>query len=226
MQASPFYFIMLTITDIRYKSAHIEVLLDAGEPLKLPILQAGQYRLEKGRLLDAEEYLQLREESDRYLCRQKSLDYLSVRNRTSREVGKYLAKKGFSAHLARETITGLEKAGYLDDSRYAVSYVQARLKSKVIGKNLLKKELQARGIDRETVKKTLAAPECGEAKYEEIFRLAEKKLAALEGKKNRLHKVSHFLGRRGFDYELIQKIIRRLGEEHISTEEGASDAQG
>ncbi len=56
--------------------------------------------------------------------------------------------------------------------------------------------------------------------------LRKKNYTALEGKKNRLQKVSHFLGMRGFDYELIQKIIRRLGDEHISTEEGADDAQG
>jgi len=38
--------------------------------------------------------------------------------------------------------------------------------------------------------------------------------------------LSYFLNQRGFDYEIIQRVLRRLRDENALTEEGADDAQG
>ncbi|HPA73504.1 MAG TPA: RecX family transcriptional regulator, partial [Spirochaetota bacterium] len=146
---------MLTITDIAYKTDRIELSLDSGESLKLPLLASGMFNLEKGRALDREEFLQMKEESERFRCRQKALDYLSLKNRTSHEIGKYLTKKGFSAPIIRETLAGLDGAGYIDDLKYAKSFIENRRRSRLVGKNLLKKELLARGVERNTVSKAL-----------------------------------------------------------------------
>ncbi len=217
---------MLTITDIAYKTDRIELSLDSGESLKLPLLASGMFNLEKGRALDREEFLQMKEESERFRCRQKALDYLSLKNRTSHEIGKYLTKKGFSAPIIRETLAGLDGAGYIDDLKYAKSFIENRRRSRLVGKNLLKKELLARGVERNTVSKALEDSEYPEDTIDEVYALALKKLASLAGKKNRPQRLSYFLNQRGFDYEIIQRVLRRLRDENALTEEGADDAQG
>jgi regulatory protein len=217
---------MLTITDIQYRQNRIEVTLDSGETLALPLLASGMFNLGKDRTVDTEEYRQIREESERFLCRQKALDYLSLKNRTSHEIEKYLLKKRFSVHIIREILAGLCGAGYVDDLKYAKSFIENRRSNRLVGKNLLKKELYGKGVPRNTVQKALTDSEYTEDNIDEVYNLAVKKLAGLGGKKNRLQKVSYFLNQRGFDYEIIQRVIQRLRNEHILTEEGASDAQG
>ncbi len=184
------------------------------------------FNLERGRALDREEFLQMKEESERFRCRQKALDYLSLKNRTSHEIGKYLTKKGFSAPIIREILAGLDGAGYIDDLKYAKSFIENRRRSRLVGKNLLKKELLARGVERNTVSKALEDSEYPEDTIDEVYALALKKLASLAGKKNRPQRLSYFLYQRGFDYEIIQRVLRRLRDENALTEEGADDAQG
>jgi len=212
---------MLTITGLTYKTSHLEVNLDSGETLKLPPGVAAQYGLSREQVLDDPAYRQLREESERFLCRQKALDYLSVKNRTSQEVEKHLARKGFSPHIIREIAAALADAGYLNDLKYAGSYIEARRASSLVGKNLLRKELQARGVPRGIVRKALDESEYPEENVDEVFRLAEKKYRSLEGRKNPLQKTAYFLGQRGFDHQIIQRVLERLKKEEPDNDEGA-----
>lgn len=214
---------MVTIRNITEKKKAIYLDLDTGENLAIPLPLAAQYRLTQGKVLETDEYRQIRAESERYFCSQKALDYLSVKNRTSFEIRKYLMKKGFSADIIAEVVLKLEESGLIDDMKYALSYTRLRREAKPVGKNLIRNELQRKGLPRATIRKAIEESGISNDIIEEVLSLARKKLNSLKGKKNAYRKVGYFLTQRGFDYETIHRVMAQLKNEEPDNE-GAHNA--
>lgn len=215
---TPFFYrpAMVEITEIRMKELSATVSFSTGESAELPHGVLLLHRLAKGKLIETLEYLQLKEESDRYLCRQKALKYLSIRNRSSAEMETYLRKKDFSKEIIREVLAGVREAGYIDDLEFARAFIRYRRGRKVVGEHLLRSELYRKGVARDLVSRALAETRPEAADPDEVFRLARKKLQSLGTKRNRTQKLAHFLRQRGFDGEAIRAVLDRLrgeGEE-------------
>ncbi|MBN1495821.1 MAG: regulatory protein RecX [Spirochaetes bacterium] len=206
---------MATIVKTRHADECITVEFDGGEIMKIPYGAAGPYRLEAGRSVDAEEYVQLKTESQRYRSKKMALDYLAICPRSAMEMERYLARKGFDHDLVREILEGLISAGYIDDADYAARYISHRCGKKVVGKNLLMNELLKKGIPRSIIRDALreAAPRL--SSFEDVLALAEKKFAGMKEKNNGLSKLAYFLHGRGFDHDTVSRVIDRLkrGEE-------------
>ncbi len=214
---------MVNVHSIEQGKTLVTIELDTGEHIAIPLPIAAQYRLAKGKTLEKEEYRQLKTESERYLCKQKALDYLSVKNRTSHEIVKYLTKKGFSADIIAEVMKHLEETGIIDDLKYAVSYARSRRESRLVGKNLIVRELQQKGLPRAKIRKALETSDSADINIEDVLALARKKRTSYRGKKFALRKVGFFLTQRGFEYETIQRVISQLKNEEPE-DEGAHDA--
>lgn len=196
---------MVTVISIAQGKNLVTIELDTGEQIAIPLPVAAQYRIFKEKTLTKEEYHQIKTESERFLCKQKAPDYLSIKNRTSHEIRKYLMKKGFSADIIAEIMQQLEEKGIIDDFTYAVTYMQLRRKSKLVGKKLIAHELQQKGLSRAKIRKAFEASDFTDANFEDVLALARKKLTAYRGKKFALRKVGFFLTQRGFDYQTIQR---------------------
>ncbi|OGW27953.1 MAG: hypothetical protein A3K09_03250, partial [Nitrospinae bacterium RIFCSPLOWO2_12_FULL_47_7] len=134
-----------------------------------------------------------------------ALKYLSYRNRSSHEVGERLAKKGFSPLIIQETLDYLRKLNYLNDENFARTWGQSRTQTRKIGKQRLKQELLAKGLDPEL------AGNAVKLIYSEVDELelakdcVKKKLAGLkempiEKKRGRM---AQFLARKGFNAVVI-----------------------
>ncbi|MCX7678448.1 MAG: RecX family transcriptional regulator [Spirochaetes bacterium] len=214
---------MSAIQQIKKAKNHISIELDTGECLAIPHRIAKQFQFTEGKILENEEYRQLKLESERYQCKQKALDYLSIKNRTSHELRKYLLKKGFSADIIAEVTMELTDAKIVDDIKYAIEYARMRKNKKLVGKRLIQSELKQKGLPNAAIRKALEESNYSEAQIEEVIELARKKFRAIGMKKNALRKVSFFLSQRGFEYELIQKVIEQLQHEE-QKREGVRDA--
>ena len=201
---------MITIDKIKLSDIHLSLELDNGETLDIPNQVADLYMLESGRRIDTTEYAQLKEESQRFRCNKKALDYLAVRNRSANEMERYLYKKGFAHNLIREVVNSLGEAGYIDDYDYATRFINNKLNRKLTGKHLLARELQKKGIARAIIKQALKESESRLNNIDEIYETAIKKYNTLKLKKNGLSKLAYFLQRRGFDAEVVNVIITRI----------------
>lgn len=202
--------IMFQITDINYKDDYIKVNIDTGDVFDLPGDILTMYPLSAGKIIDREEYLQLKEESERYNCSRKALNYLSIRSRSSFEMNNYLTKKGFSKDTVREIIEKLKDRNYINDYDYAMSFIDHKKKGKPAGKNLLKSGLIKKGISGEIIKKAINESGINKADPDVLYGIARKKLESLENKKNRIPKLIYFLKQRGFDHDEIRAVIKRL----------------
>lgn len=204
---------MITIIKIKHGNDCVTVDLDNGEVLKIPYQVTGLFRLEAGRTIDTTEYGQLKEESQRFRCKAMSLDYLAICPRSTLEMERYLGKKKFDATLVREIVNGLREAGYIDDADYAARYIQNKLSRKLVGKQLLARELQKKGIHREIINQALKDSKSMHSDMDALYTIAQKKYGAIKDKKNSMTKLSYFLHSRGFDTDMVNSVIKRLLKE-------------
>lgn len=150
----------------------------------------------------------------------QSLRFLSYRPRSVKEVEDYLAKKiavneNIKFHQAKEStqiktvIEKLKKYNYLNDHQFAHWFVTSRIRSHTKGKDHIRLELKAKGIDPEIVENIL------EGSIDELdlakgaLAKKTKKWASLSGNELK-KKVYQYLASRGFAYDTIKEAFANL----------------
>ena len=201
---------MIEIIEIRYADPHFMLELSTGEKLRISTETYSKLGISKGKIIDSEEYGHLKEESARIECRQKAFNYLAVRARSGQEMRMYLMKKGFNKDIVEEIVHWLKDKSYINDHNFAVSFINNRIKSRLIGRNVLKRDLYKKGVARETINAALKETDADKVNPEDIYELALKKYNSLDNKKNKLLKVIYFLKQKGFEEDQVRNAIDRL----------------
>lgn len=204
---------MPRITKLLFNENHIGVELESGEKLRVSYDVYSQYKLASGMDLSGDLYMEIYDESRKFECRNNGLSYLGLRARSVDEMKKYLRKKKFSDREIDDAVDYLKGKGYLNDYDFAVLYTKDRMKSGKRGKDLIVRDLYRKGLGRKEIDKVIK--ECGADVADEVavFELAQKKYESVKNKDNPAVKVSNYLRQRGFDYDVIKKVLKRLGEE-------------
>ncbi len=139
------------------------------------------------------------------------LRFVSFRPRSEKEIRAYLIKKlsrfsvipaeaGIQFPILDRVITRLRELDYVNDEKFAAWWVDQRQSHKPKGSRLLSQELKAKGITAEIKQ----SDEFGLARQALAKKVARwQSLPKLEQKK----KIYGFLGRRGFDGEVIGRVI-------------------
>lgn len=138
----------------------------------------------------------------------KSLKYLSYRDRSENEIIKYLNKLKYPEEVIEIVIKKLKEKGYLNDIKYAINFVNQRITSKPMSKQLLAYELKNKGIS--SINITHALKEFDEEfEYNMAIMLADKKIDDFEllDWNNTYKKLGNYLQKRGFSYSLILKVL-------------------
>jgi regulatory protein len=141
-------------------------------------------------------------------CHSAALNFLGVRSRSAAEVRERLAKRQFSKEAIESTIVWLTETGLLDDAAFAEAWTATRGRLRPSGSRLVKRELLAKGIDRELAAEAVsgidedaAAMQAGE-KY--VRRLHSEDEQAF---RRRLQQ--HLLAR-GFNFSTIEHVVQQL----------------
>lgn len=169
-----------------------------------------KYSLYKGMELDESEWSDLLLAEEENKIRQAALRYLSYRPRTCKQMEEYLLEKEFALERIQSVLQELQQLGYLDDKSFAVEWVRER-KNKGFGNFRIQQELKAKGIRDEYISLALA-----ETDWEEERRLA---MEVAERRYSRIknepwqkieRKLSNFLLRRGFSWEVISSVLQEI----------------
>jgi SOS response regulatory protein OraA/RecX len=130
------------------------------------------------------------------------------RERTSAEIERLLASKGFGPDEAAHAVTILRENRLLDDSRAVRDHLEARSGKRAVGRMRLEAELGARGAQADAVEELLAA----RTDEDELSAMAEALQARRWSHGDRV-RAGRFLASRGFDGELIEAALdRHFGE--------------
>jgi len=151
------------------------------------------------------------------LLYQKTINFLSYRFRSEKEIKDYLNKNlskqdkvvdQLKEKLTEKIITKLKKQKLIDDQKFALWWIEQRLSFKPKGKWALKAELIKKGIDKEIIEQSLSTISSQQSSVA-AQKIIDKKIRLYQKlpKQKLKQKLFAHLARRGFDYELIKKVI-------------------
>lgn len=143
-----------------------------------------------------------------------------ARARTTKQVRERLLEEGFGEDVVEEVIGRLEELGLLDDRKFARAWVEERLRLRPRWRRVLREELLRKGIPEDVAEEALdeGLSEVDEALLAEgLLRRARGRYRNLEPDKA-LRRMRDFLLRRGFSWEAVKEVTRKLGREWFSDE--------
>lgn len=136
----------------------------------------------------------------------RALKYLSFRIRSTKEISDYLSQKGFDEKTIAEIIVKLLDLKFLNDLEFGRMWINSRQKYNGKSKYVLKNELQLKGLDKELINTLLGDAQDDLKIAKQLFDKKKDKLKNLS-KDEIFKKMAGFLGRKGFSYDIIKKVI-------------------
>lgn len=139
------------------------------------------------------------------------MQLLEHMDRTEKALSDRLRQAGFSERAVADAMSYVKSYGYIDDSRYARTYLAYRMETK--SRQKLIQELIQKGVDRQTAveaweeEAALNQPDereilkrTIEKKYDRDTQLDEKEMRRLQG----------YLARRGFQFQDISGVLEEM----------------
>ena len=141
-----------------------------------------------------------------------ALKLLSYRERSKWEIKKRMEIKGYQKEIIEDTLNYLKKRNLINDKRFARMWIEDRIRSGY-GRRRIYYELSEKGVDKEIVGDLIKKlyPEVNEINIA-LHLLAKNKRFLKEEKNLRIRKISAFLERRGFPFNVINEVIEKRAE--------------
>lgn len=138
-----------------------------------------------------------------------ALNYLGYKMRTEKEVKNKLFEKEYDEEIVDRVIEFLRKYNYVDDLKYAQSYINEVQRIKPKGSYAIKQKLREKGISDIIIAEALEEGDLDEddgAQRLLCKKLGDRREVSFKEKK----KLHDFLLRRGYSYGIIKKAFESL----------------
>ena len=197
------------------KKNRCSVYLDTVFAFGISVDLVVQFGLKKGRSLSEAEIADIQLEESKRHAKDRAIRFLSFRDRSEKEVVDKLRSLKLEDPVINWVMDELKRMQLIDDQRFARAFAQNKMITKPMGEYLLRRELTAKGITE------VVAQQAIDQIYQEYEPVAlAKELAIKQAKKNRRlepvklkKRVSDFLLRRGFGWDIIHDVMDELNIE-------------
>ncbi len=189
----------------RLTKGRSKVCLDKGTDFVLYKGEISQYDIAEGSFLSDSQYQAIVTEILIPRCKKRGLYLLQKQDRTEANLRSKLKEGGYPEPVIDEAIAYIASFGYIDDERYAASYIRFYQASK--SKQRIKQDLMAKGVSGDIIES------CLESEYEEdeldmvLKLLAKKKYDSETATYQDKAKLYRFLAGRGFSSDTIKKAL-------------------
>jgi regulatory protein len=167
------------------------------------------------------------QEKSRTRTLQRAVKLLAAKPRSVEELRARLAEKESATEEAIEYAIGkLSEYGYLNDEQFALSFAQARVRQKPVGRQRLARDLKTKKIDKELAAETLEKV-FAETPEDTLIDEAIEKRVRLRGRpttRQETKSLFDHLLRRGFSYDLIINKVRALSSQNLDEDEDGTPA--
>jgi len=137
----------------------------------------------------------------------KLLKFATLRPRSEKEIKDWFKRKKVHESIHKELFNRLKRLELLDDAQFALWWVGQRNQFKPRGKRALESELRMKGIKKEVIESALSSLKIDEGKIaKELLIKKEYKWRNLPKREAR-QKMGQFLSRKGFSWEIIEKVL-------------------
>ena len=184
----------------------VNVYIDGEFAFGLAMIEA--VKLSTGQLLTDADIRALDQLDECERARESALNLLSYRPRSEHEVRRRLQQKGFSEQAIESAVQRLLRAKLLDDEAFARYWISNREQFRPRGQFALRQELWRKGVPSRIIDRLLE--DVDEA--ENAYQAAMKRLSRWQRMEpsERQHKLTGYLQRRGFSYDVIREVWDRL----------------
>ncbi|OGH07014.1 MAG: hypothetical protein A2171_01955 [Candidatus Levybacteria bacterium RBG_13_35_9] len=163
----------------------------------------------------------------------KSYRFLSYRPRSEKELMDYLIKKtSFSKikegeerqnleSVINSIIKKLKEQKFLDDKEFAKWWIEQRSKARPKSLKFIIFELKRKGIGKDLVEEILENKDFEViSDFDKALALAQKRLARYKRQdpKKFYEKMARFLASKGFDFDIIKKVIDQISPKRYNTD--------
>lgn len=145
---------------------------------------------------------------------------LAVQDRTRHELAKAMRTRHVPDEVAEEVLDRLQQIGLIDDAAFAGAWVESRQQRRHLSRPALRRELQAKGVDRDEIDAALESVEFGD-ELTAARDLARRRHQGLLGRPYlvRYRRLAGVLSRRGFSGAIVAQVLR----ETLAEGDGAAD---
>lgn len=139
-----------------------------------------------------------------------ALNFLSYRQRSEKEVYDSLKRKGYAEENIERVILSCKDKNYINDKNFAEAFMRDKVNLNKFGPERIKHELRLKGVSRNIINEVIDFDRSDQ--YELAKEIADKKIYSYrnDDKKAIYRKMSGFLQRRGFSYDIISKVVKEI----------------
>ena len=178
------------------------IFVDDSYSFSLDETQLVSLGFKKGDEIDEDELARLKNESEFGKSYIRAVDLISRRLRSEKELRDYAWQKQWTHTTTDRVIERLRDRGYLNDERFAESFVRSRANTRNFSAKRMKVELQKKGIKPEIITTAMATSD----EYDESAALN----TLIMKKRNKYddeRKLIAYLARQGFSYDDIRRAL-------------------
>ena len=186
-----------------------KVFLEGDFAFVLYKSEAARFHIEEGNDLPAKTYEMIEEEILLKRARDRASYLLQSQGRTQAEMIKKLKDDGYSQSVTERVLSFLQEYHFIDDNAYTENYIHVNKGRK--SKRQITYELQQKGVDRDQIRQMLEENPVDEE--ETVRALLKKKTGGrIPEDKKEIQKLAAFLGRKGFSFEVISRVLRDVAD--------------
>ena len=198
---------VVTTLEIQKKNKErVNVYLDGEYAFSVDLMTAA--RLRKGQQLTDDEIAELKDGDSLSRAVDRAVRFLAYRPRSAAEIRRTLSEKKTPEEVIEAAVEHLSKMGYVDDEAFATFWVENRSTFKPLSPRALRYELRQKGVKDADIEAALGDLDANDAAY----RAARSQVRAQRRKTREVFrtKMSAFLQRRGFDFDVIRPVVEQL----------------
>ena len=199
----------MKITKIEKKKRLYLLELDYNEKLYITEDTIVRFMLSKGMEITEQELSEIQDYAQFSYGKNLALYQLSFKQRTAKEVKDYLTQHDIQPEIISQVLDNLKKDHWINDRKYAHSFIQSNLLTGDKGAFVLKQKLSQKGISN-----TIIEEELSRFDFTELTdKVAEKLLKKYQGKlpsKALQDKILQSLINKGFSYSQAKTAYQHL----------------
>lgn len=204
----------MVIKQIRLKkgSNFCWLTLDSGEYFKIHVDLIVKYRLKAEIEISEDDFETILSEQNIIDGIQYGINKLSYGIDSIANFRNKLQLKEYNNQAIDIIINRLKESGYLDDSKFAIEYINYLKDKKKYGKIRIIQQLRKKGINEQIINDAISQIDFEVENIDDIIKLSEKKLRLVSGKSIEKQKQSlmMFLKNKGYSFNIAKEVIERL----------------
>jgi len=205
---------MSKITGIKIAKGHkkrVKVFLDGEPALGLLAETVRQEKLKTGQEIDQSRIGILESQDKLQRCLNAALRLLGYRPRSEKELKQRLQRHGFESDCIDKALDKLKEQGLVDDIAFARFWKENRETFSPRSRRLTRLELRRKGLSGDVIEQVIGEIDDSASAYQAALKRAPR-LAGTDFQEFR-QRLGGYLGRRGFNYSIINEITERVWKE-------------